>query len=118
MIYCGQEKFRKNRLNGIGDFGDFYELTGELEFDKAEDTKGRIRHILDRGTARDKRVVFFVLQKMDIEILEMTRQISENGVIVVFYVVTEEKIDDLRAMSDGNRRIIAIMPQDKLEEVL
>lgn len=118
MIYCSQEKFRKNRLNGIGDFGDFYELTRELEFDKAEDTKGRIRHILDRGTARGKRVVFFVLQKMDIEILEMTRQISENGVIVVFYVVTEEKIDDLRAMSDGNRRIIAIMPQDKLEEVL
>jgi len=118
MLHCSQERFKKNRLNGIGDFGDFYELTRELEFDKAEDSKSRIRHILDRGTAMDKRVVFFVLQKMDIEILEMTRQISENGVIVVFYVVTEENIDDLRAMGDGNRRIIAITPQDKLEEVL
>lgn len=118
MLYCSQEKWKKNRLNGIGDFGDFYELTGELEFDRAQDTKGRIRYLLDRGTALDKRVVFFVLQKMDIEILEMTRRISENGVIVVFYVITEEDMEDLRAMGDGNRRIIAVTPQDKLEEVL
>lgn len=118
MTYCSWERFKKNRLNGIGDFGDFYELTKELEFDKSEDTKSRIRHILNRGTALDKRMVFFVLQKMDMEILEMTRQISENGVIVVFYVVTEENIEDLRAMSDENRRIIAITPQDKLEEIL
>lgn len=118
MLYCSQEKWKKNRLNGIGDFGDFYELTGELEFEKGQDTKGRIRYLLDRGTALDKRVVFFVLQKMDIEILEMTRRISENGVIVVFYVITEEDMEDLRAMGDGNRRIIAVTPQDKLEEVL
>lgn len=118
VLYCSQEKWKKNRLNGIGDFGDFYELTGELEFDRAQDTKGRIRYLLDRGTALDKRVVFFVLQKMDIEILEMTRRISENGVIVVFYVITEEDMEDLRAMGDGNRRIIAVTPQDKLEEVL
>lgn len=118
MLYCSQKKFGKNRLNGMGDFGDFYELTKELEFDKAQDTKGRIRHILDRGTALNQHVVFFVLQKTDMEILEMTRRISENGVIVVFYVVTEENIDDLRAMGDGNRRIIAVTPQDRLEEVL
>ena len=118
VLYCSQEKWKKNRLNGIGDFGDFYELTGELEFVRAQDTKGRIRYLLDRGTALDKRVVFFVLQKMDIEILEMTRRISENGVIVVFYVITEEDMEDLRAMGDGNRRIIAVTPQDKLEEVL
>lgn len=102
----------------MGDFGDFYELTKELEFDRAEDTKGRIRHILDRGTALDKRVVFLVLQKMDREILEMTRPIAENGVIVVFYVITEEKTEDLRTMGDGNRRIIAVTQQDKLEEIL
>lgn len=118
MLYCSQEKFRKNRLNGMGEFGDFYELTKELEFDKAQDTKGRIRHILDRGTALNQHVVFFVLQEMDIEILEMTRRISENGITVIFYVVTEENIDDLRAMGDQNRRIIAVTPQDKLEEVL
>ena len=118
VIHCSQEKFRQSHLNGVGDFGDFYELIRELEFDKAHDTKGRLLHILGRGMALDKHVVFFILQKVDFEILEMTKQISENGVIVVFYVITEENIEDLRAVSDGNRRIIAITPQDKLEEIL
>lgn len=117
-IYCGQEKFRHNHLNGIRDFGDFYDLIRELEFDKTEDTKSRLHHILGRGAALDKHVAFFVLQKLDFEILEMTKQISENGVIVVFYVITEENIEDFRAVSDGNRRIMAITPEDKLEEIL
>lgn len=117
-ICCNREKFRRDRINGVGEFGDFYELIKELEFDHAEDTKNRILHILGGGAAFDKQVVFFILQKPDLEILEMTKQISENGVIVVFYVVTEENIDDFCAMSNANRRIIAVKPQDKLEEIL
>lgn len=117
-ICCSREKFRRDRINGVGEFGDFYELIKELEFDHAEDTKNRILHILGGGAAFDKQVVFFILQKPDLEILEMTKKISENGVIVVFYVVTEENIDDFCAMSNANRRIIAVRPQDKLEEIL
>lgn len=117
-ISCSQDKFRRNRINGVGEFGGFYELIKELEFDHAEDTKSRILHVLGRGAAFDKQVAFFILQKPDLEILEMTKQISENGVIVVFYIVTEENIDDFCALSNANRRIIAITPQDKLEEIL
>lgn len=106
------------RINGVGEFGDFYELIKELEFDHAVDTIGRIRRVLGKGTAFDKQVVFFIVQKPNLEILEMTKQISENGVIVVLYVVTEGKIDDFCAMSNANRRIIAVTPQDKLEEIL
>lgn len=118
MMQCSQEKFGWNRLNGIGDFGEFYDQIGKLEFDKAQDTKGRIFQILGRGAALDKHVAFFILQEVDSEILEAARQISENGVIVVFYIITEENREDFRAVSDRNRRIIAITPQDKLEEIL
>lgn len=118
MIHCSQEKFGQSHLSGVGDFGEFYDHIREVEFDRAQDTKGRLLRILGRGAALDKHVAFFVLQKVDFEILETAKQVSENGVIVVFYVITEEKMDDLRAVSDGNRRIIAITPQDKLEEIL
>lgn len=117
-VCCSRDKFGQKCLNGIRDFGDYYELTKELEFDKAEDTKNRIRHILNSGTVLNQHVVFFVLQKIDYEMLEMAKRISENGIIVVFYVVTEENMDDFCAMSDANRRIIAITPQDRLEEIL
>lgn len=118
MIQCGQEKFRRSHLKGIGDFGEFYDRIGKLEFDKAQDTKGGLFQILGRGAALDKHVAFFILQEVDSEILEAAKQISENGVIVVFYIITEENVEDLRAVSDRNRRIIAITPQDKLEEIL
>lgn len=117
-IFCSRDSFVPDRINGVGEFGDFYELIKELEFDHAADTISRIRQVLGKGTAFDKQVVFFLLQKPDLEILDMTKQISENGVIVVLYVVTEEKIDDFCAMSNANRRIIAVTPQDKLEEIL
>lgn len=117
-LRCGQGTFGKDRLNGIGDFGDFYEQIRELVFDQAEDRKQGILRMLDRGEALHKQVAFFVLQKMDLEILEMTKRISQNGVTVVFYVITEERIEELCAMSDENRRIIKITPQDKLEEML
>lgn len=117
-ISCSRDSFMAHQINGVGEFGDFYELIKELEFDHAVDTISRIRHVLGKGTAFDKQVVFFILQKPDLEILDMTKQISENGVIVVLYVVTEDRIDDFCAMSNANRRIIAVTPQDKLEEIL
>ncbi|MCX4340090.1 MAG: DUF58 domain-containing protein [Lachnospiraceae bacterium] len=117
-ISCSRDSFMAHQINGVGEFGDFYELIKELEFDHAADTISRIRHVLGKGTAFDKQVVFFILQKPDLEILDMTKQISENGVIVVLYVVTEDRIDDFCAMSNANRRIIAVTPQDKLEEIL
>lgn len=118
MMQCSQEKFGLSHLSGVRDFGEFYDHIRELEFDKAQDTKGRIFQILGRGAALDKHVAFFILQEVDSEILEAARQISENGVIVVFYIITEENREEFRAVSDRNRRIIAITPQDKLEEIL
>ena len=66
----------------------------------------------------DKQVMFFILHKIDYEIMEMTKPLSENGVVTVFYVITEENIEDFRMLSDANRKIIAITPQEELEEVL
>lgn len=118
ITYCNQEEFAQRRINGVEDFGEFYERIKELRFEKEKDTKNRIAHILRRAPIINKHVAFFILQKIDYEIMEMTRQISENGVIVVFYVITEENIEDLCIMSDVNRRLIVITPKDKPEEVL
>lgn len=116
--YYSQGKICQNRINDMGDFGEFYELTKDLRFDKTEDLKNGICHILDKVTVADKQIVFFVLQKMDYEILDMTKRITESGVIVVFYVITEENIESFVTMSNVNRRIIAITPQDRPEDIL
>ncbi len=118
LTYCSQEEIRQDTLNSVKDFEEFYENVNTTRFDQNEDTKCSINDILQNGMVMDKQVMFFVLHKIDIEILEMTKQLSENGVVIVFYVITEADIEDFRMMSDANRRIIAITPQEELAEVL
>ncbi len=118
LTYCNQEEIRQDTLNSVKDFEEFYENVNTTRFDQNEDTKCSINDILQNGMVVDKQVMFFVLHKIDYEILEMTKQLSGNGVVIVFYVITEANMEDFRMMSDANRRIIAITPQEELAEVL
>lgn len=116
--YCSQGEIRENNLNHVGDMEDFYREISAIRFDKKEEVQGSMDTVLQKGLLMDKLVVFFVLHKMDYEILEMTRQLTENKVIVVFYVITGQDMESFCMMSDMNRRIIAITPEEKLEEAL
>lgn len=118
LTYCNQGEILQDSLSCVGDFEDFYGQIRGIRFDRKEDTKGSISCILHRGLVLDKQVIFFVLHKIDHEILEMTKRISGSGTITVFYVITEENVENFCMMSDGNRRIIAITPQEELEEAL
>ena len=118
LTYYSQDDIIQDNVNSVSDFEEFYENINRIIFDKNEDTKCSIRYILQNVSVMDKQVMFFVLHKIDYEILEMTKPLSENGVVTVFYVITEENIEDFRMLSDENRKIIAITPQEELEEVL
>lgn len=118
LTYYSQDDIIQDNVNSVSDFEEFYENINRIIFDKNEDTKYSIRYILQNVSVMDKQVMFFVLHKIDYEILEMTKPLSENGVVTVFYVITEENIEDFHMLSDANRKIIAIAPQEELEEVL
>lgn len=118
QAYFSQNEIKQSNVNGMSDFEEFYKNVNRIIFDKNEDTKFSIRCILQNGAVMCKQVMFFVLHNIDHEILEMTKPISENGIVTVLYVITEENIEDFRMLSDANLRIIAIAPQDELEEVL
>ena len=105
-------------LNGVGDILGFYEQIKGVHFNPQADMKAHLEMISRNGVFMDKAVVFLVLHEMDQEVLKMTYQIAENDTIVICYVVTDENIAELCAMSDLSRRIIAIMPDDELEGVL
>ena len=118
LTYYSQDDIIQDNVNSVSDFEEFYENINIISFDKNEDTKCSIRYILQNVSVMDKQVMFFILHKIDYEILEMAKPLSENGVVTVFYVITEENIEDFRILSDANRKIIAITPQEELEEVL
>ena len=66
----------------------------------------------------DKSIVFFVLHEMNRDVLQMTYHLAENDTIVIYCIVTDENIEEFCALSDLSRRIIAISPEEELEEIL
>lgn len=114
----GMLKMRQGSLHGLGDIGGFYEQVKELHFDSDLDMKTGLMNVLQDGLLMDKAAVFFVLHQMDEEILRMTCQLSDNGTVAIYYIVTDENMERFSSMSDPGRRIIAITPEEGLERVL
>ena len=113
-----QTGLRQGRLNNVGDMDGFYEQIKEVHFDQNADMHSDLQRVLQEGMLMDKAVVFFVLHKMDDDILRVTYQLAANDTTVICYAVTDENIEEFCTMSDLGRRIIAITPEDELEEVL
>ena len=114
----GQSGIKQGRLNSVGDMEGFYEQMKEVRFDRNTDMETDLERILQDGVLLDKAIVFFVLHEMNDDILKKTYRIASNDTIVIYYVVTADSIEEYSAMSDLSRRIIAITPDDELEEVL
>lgn len=118
QVHYGQGEMKQVFLNKVGDFKGFYERIKALHFDKDENAQKDFTQILYRGLAEQKQVLFLVLHKISYAILEQTHPVSESGVIVVIYVVTEENIEAFCRLSNENRKIIAVAPQEEPEVAL
>ena len=113
-----QTGLRQGRLNSVGDMDGFYEQIKKVHFDQNADMRSDLQRVLQEGMLMDKAVVFFVLHEMSDDILRVTYQLATNDTTVICYAVTDENIEEFYTMSDLGRRIIAITPEDELEEVL
>lgn len=113
-----QDGVERGELHGLRDIEDFYERIKRVRFDTGVDIGTDLLKIHREGHLMDKAIVFIILHEMDDDTLRLTYQIAENDTIVICYVVTDENIDELCSTSDLSRRIIAITPEEELEEVL
>lgn len=113
-----QNSTEQGGLNGLQDIEDFYAQIKSVQFDTDADMGTDLMQIHREGHLMDKAVVFIILHEMNDDTLKLIYQLAENDTIVVCYVVTDENIDELCSTSDLSRRIIAITPEEELEEVL
>lgn len=109
---------RQGGLNSISDIEGFYAQIKETHFDTNADVCTDLQGILQNGLLINKAVVFLVLHEADRNVLKMTYRLAENDTIVIYYIVTDENIEEFCALSDPGRRIIAITPEEELEAVL
>lgn len=113
--YYGQNGVVQNRVEGIGSFDEFYEKMSQVIFSSDEDVVQTLTMAIKQGMIQQTRVLFCVVHKLTDEIMQFTEQLTEAGILIVLYVVTEENIEDYLRQSNERRKIIAIPAEAELE---
>lgn len=109
---------KQGRLDSVGDMEGFYDQIKKVRFEKDTRIRSDLQKILQNGSLMDRAIVFFVLHEVDTDVLQLTYQLAEDDTNVIYYVVTDENLEQFSTLSDPSRRIIAISPEEELEGVL
>jgi hypothetical protein len=71
--------------------------------------------LLEKGAFAGCKVAFGILHELNKDIMETVTRLSESGVLVVLYVVTEEKYEDYIKLNNERRNIITVSVNAELE---
>ncbi len=116
--FYGQKGIVTKRVRDIGDFDGFYKDVSDICFDGEEDFHETLRTLADSGSLHESGIIFCVLHQMDEEILRIAEKFDGTGSRMVFYVVTDENIENYVRQSTERRKVIAVSTDAKLEGTL
>lgn len=89
-VFYGQNGLVGRRVQGMKAFEDFYREVDEVAFGGEEDCRRTLEQLLSGGELWDSRAVFLILHEMDDGRMEVVRRLSEAGLPVVVYAVTDK----------------------------
>ena len=113
--YYGQGKTVSKRVNGVREFNEYYENVSRIIYSDAEDVAGVMHELMAKGAFSNCKVAFGIIHEMNQDIMEMTEQLSQSGILVVLYVVTEEKYEEYIKLNNERRNIITVPVDAQLE---
>lgn len=113
--YYGQNGVVRNRVDGIGNFDDFYENVSKIVYSEDESFLHMLSEVVAQGELSQSRVLFCVLHELQEEIMQFTEWLTEAGYLIILYVVTEDNIENYVRQSNERRKIIPIPVEAELE---
>ena len=116
--YCGQSGVMAKHVESIGDFDGFYQRVSEVIFDRDENLGVLLSLLLGQGQLAESRIVFGVMHQIDETVMRMTEEFDRAGIMTVFYVVTDENMEDYARQSTQRHKIIAVPVSAELDGLL
>jgi hypothetical protein len=113
--YYGQNGIRNHRVGSIQEYNGYYEDISKIIYSETEDVNHTMQVLMQKGVFSSCKVVFGVLHKMNAEVMEMATRLSEMSIIVILYVVTEEKYEDYIKLNNERIKIITVPIEAELE---
>ena len=111
----GQSKLVRTTVSGMQEFEEFYHKTTDISFMKEEQTSIRFSEAAMTGVFSESKVVFCVLQTLDVSVFEVIDRLVATGVMVVIYLITNEAKAQYEKQNSMRKKIVVISPNDDLE---
>ena len=114
-VCYGQSGLKKVNVNSVQGFEQFYETVSEVIYRGDECFTDTLQNGIKSGIMLQNRVLLLVLHELTLELIQLTEQLAETGMLLILYVVTEENIEEYLKQSNERRKIIVIPIESELE---
>ncbi len=116
--YCGQRGVVSRHVEGLGDFDGFYQGVSDVVFDKDENFEAMLTRLLGQGMLSGSRIVFGVMHEIDEAVMRMTEEFDRAGIMTVFYVVTDENVENYVRQGTERHKITVVPVGAELDGLL
>ena len=113
--FYGQKGICREQVEGIGGFDAFYNSVSKVIFDEGEEFSVLMSEVLRQDIFLKSKVVFCVVSGLNENIMGQADRLDKAGILTIFYVVTDENIEDYIKQSNERKKIIALPVEAGLE---
>ncbi len=117
-VMHSQNGLRRRKVEGMKDYEVFYQEAAQVIFDEREEGRSAFIKLAEQGSFLMGKAVIAILHKIDDEVIDAARKLSDAGQMIVLYVVTEEDIEEYIRQGSSRLRIISVPVEADLEEWL
>ena len=114
-VWSHSNGLKRCKVEGTGDYERFYQETAHAVFDTQEKGNAVFEDLAIPGAFAGTNVVIAILHKIDEQLISVVKQLSETGVWVILYIVTDKNIEEYLKQSSNRLQILAVPVQAELE---
>lgn len=116
--YYSQGNINSCTVESLSGYQEYYNKLDKVRFNQSESFEVVMKELLEKGVLWNSKIVFCVIQQMNDHIMDMVNKLSQAGITVVLYIVTEKNYDEYVKQSNERRKIITIPVEGELEGIL
>ena len=120
-VFYGQRGVRRIQVSNLQGFEMFYGQMSEICFDREEDFQTLMQDMYrasQGNSLRNSKVIIGIVHKLNEELMELTERLSNQGSVVLLYVISDENLERYIKRSTSRRKLVVISTEEELEGVL
>lgn len=105
-------------VHGLQDYQSFYQAISSVYFEEEVQIEHMMQQLMGNRIVVQSKAVFFVVHEMNDRMMNYARDLTELGVVVVFYLVTDEDVEAYVKQSNSRICFVQVPIEADLEGVL